>query len=219
MSAPYPWTDLRQVVNKTVQEAAREELRDLLSNVVNRELDVQKPMPLLLGLPFILTRPHPEKEGGVITVVMATLRYPAAIELRIPVNLRPDCILDVYHATVRGKTHAIMAVSDGQFRDDMTEQGHVQLALPPNSIGWAFQTAADTAGTECRHWRMKDGTRTWRGILRETGMAEEQMGVPAGTSQKVVGMMEQMTPRSAMDLADLLEEMLERTEFRRDEGE
>ena len=206
MSMPYPWTDLKQVMNKTVPEAIRNELRQVLTHIVKMELDPRQPMPVLLGFPFMMTRPHPEMERGVITVVMGTLRYPAAIEMQMPINLRPDCILDVHHARVKGKTHAIMAASDGQFRDDMAEEGHSRLALPPNAIGWAFQRAADTAGTVCRHWRMKNGSRAWRRILEETRAAEAQLGMLPGTSAQLVAELEQFTPRAAVELADLLGE-------------
>ena len=67
---PYPWTNLEDIVDKPIPQAIREELSRTPSEVIQKDLAPRRPMPVLMGFPFTMTRPHPEKPGGIIMSVM-----------------------------------------------------------------------------------------------------------------------------------------------------
>ena len=213
MSNRYPPLNPQQIVRESnPEDATREALRTALSRLLGAELQPDQPRPMLLGFPLTITRP-PDRQSppGTTGFLMNTLimpRCPGIIEFLAQRHLRPDCTLHVQHATVRGTTHALLALSDGQLKDEGTKYRDTLLPLPPNPIGWALQRAADNVGAACRHWKLKGGTETWKAMLRETRAAEAHLGIPQGSIQETVRRLSAITtPREAADIADLLEEM------------
>ena len=202
MSNPYPPTDPGDITGLPPEGAFAKAYRDFLSQAMRVELDAREPMPVLLGFPFVMTRPNAEEPDRPIMVCRMLLRCPAMIGMSALPLLRRDCTLDVQHAVVRGKAHAVMALSDNQMPDNMEELGHSLMEIPPNPIGWALEGAARRIGATCRQWRIRGGTEHWKMILRETGLAEAMMGMPAGMFAGVVMVMEKFSPQDVTDVTE-----------------
>ena len=213
MTARYPHPDPGQVVHgENPQTAVRQTFRKELSRILGLDLTTYQHLPVLLGFILVATRPpppeHTQGEPSIIVAPVMLLRCPGFIELHARKHLRPDCVLDVRHASVKGKTHAIMAMSDAQLEDDMEQDNHKHLLRPPNLIGQALQKAAESQGATCRHWQVRGGTDSWNVILKETRRAEAIMGLPEGLFAKVVQQLTDIrTPSQAVDVMDLLEEL------------
>ena len=184
----------------------REAYATALSSIIKVDLNPDHPMPMLLGLSFLKTRLNPGVPGGTICTPTMLLRCPGYIELHAPKFIRKEEILDVQHTIIRGKAHTLMAMSDSHMEDDLEEIGCTRLNLPPNEIGWAFERAAQRSGAKCRQWKIKDGTRAWKGVIQETRAAEINMGLPPGSTQRVIEDLARLSPQDAVDLADYLDE-------------
>ena len=142
MSARYPPTDPDDLVREeNTQTIIRQTLSTELSRILGLDLTPDQSMPTLLGFVLVTTRPPPQEmpqpDNNILLVPAMMLRRPGIIELLAARHLRPDCVLDVHHVTVRRRTHALMAMSDAQLQDDMDQPEHSPIALPPNPIGWA----------------------------------------------------------------------------------
>ena len=166
--------------------AIRMEYAQRLSAMLGIKFKPGDPMPLLMGFILMKTIPHPDVPGAIGKVPILLLRSPGQIELHAARHIGPDDLLDVHHAVVNGRTHALTAQSDHLLNDDMTESGNTLLAVPPNPIGWALDRAAQRAGARCRQWRVKGGTEFWKALVQETRDAEAHWNMPPGTTRQVV---------------------------------
>ena len=207
MSQPYSWLNPDYIENISTKDAIRHEFCRKFSRPGDLNLDPDRPMPVILGFTLIVTRPHPTRPGKIASIPRILIRAPGYIQMFTPQHLRSDAILDVFHATVRGRTHAIYAVSDAQLDDDLSETEHTRINIPPNPIGWALHKAAQQMDTECRHWNMKNGSKDWLNILRETKQAETDLGIPLGHCAQFVNNIATLTPAEFVDAVDYLEEI------------
>ena len=207
MNAPYSWVNPDDVVDISPEKAIRKAFGRTFSPPGLPELDPDKPMPVLLGFTLMFTRPHPKMPGSALWSPIVLLRWPGSIQMMATQFLRSDSVLDVHHATVRGQTHALFALSDAQFNDDVAATGNTRLTVPPNPIGWALDGAAGKVGAQCRQWKAKDGTRLWRSMVQETTQAEIYLGLSEGSVAQMVDNVAQLTPSETVDIADVLEEL------------
>ena len=206
MTSPYITTGPEDISNLGAQDTLRLAYSNQLSRMFRRTLDPKSPMPTLMGVLLMMTRPYTPQPDQTIIAFDMLMRCPAVIELQASTLLRSDCVLEVQYALVRGNAHTLMALSDNQLSDNMREEGHTLLKLPPNPIGWAFERAAARAGTTCRHWKTSDGTRIWNAINRETTQAEVQMGLTPGLMKRLVAGFEKLTTADVVDIAEIMDE-------------
>ncbi len=143
MTTPYPWVNPEEIVDISPEKAIRKAFSSAFSPPGWPRLNPDKPLPALLGFSLMFTRPHPTIAENALWSPVVLLRWPAHIELVSAQFLRPDSILDVHHATVRGRTHALFALSDAQFNDDVAAAGNTRFTVPPNEIGVTVQTRGD----------------------------------------------------------------------------
>ncbi|MXZ92714.1 MAG: hypothetical protein F4W95_07725 [Chloroflexi bacterium] len=207
MNAPYSWVNPNDIVDLSPEKAIRKAFSRTFSPPGLPELDPDKPMPVMLGFTLMFTRPHPTIPGNNLWSPVVLLRWPGSIEMMATQFLRSDSILDVHHATVRGHTHALFALSDAQFKDDVEETGNTRLMVPPNPIGWALDRAAGKVGAQCRQWKAKDGSRLWGNMAQETKQAEIALGLSVGSVAQMIENVAQLTPSETVDIADFLEEL------------
>ena len=171
------------------------------------KLDPGKPLPTTIAFTFIRTRPTSQHEGKYEWIPTALFRCPAAIEMNAQKMLRKGCTLDVAHARVKGIHQAMYALSDDQLQDDWEISGHTKLTLPPNPIGWALDRAAERFGITCRQWMIRDGTRVWNEMRRETKQAEIALSMPPGTVEDTIQAMEGISMEDLTDIREIMEEM------------
>ena len=207
MTTPYPWVNPEEIVDISPEKAIRKAFSSAFSPPGWPRLNPDKPLPALLGFSLMFTRPHPTIAENALWSPVVLLRWPAHIELVATQFLRPDSILDVHHATVRGRTHALFALSDAQFNDDVAASGNTRFTVPPNEIGWALDRAAGTVGAECRQWKAKDGTKLWRNMVQETKQAESALGLSEGSVAHMVESVAQLSVSETVDIADVLDEL------------
>ena len=207
MGNEYAWVNPSSIVDESPVKAVRKAFSRTFSPPGLPGLDPEKEMPVLLGFALLFTRPHPTDEDAVLWSPTVLVRVPGSIELVAPQLLRSDSIVDVHHAVVKGKAHALWAVSDSLLNDDFAKNGHTLLRLPPNPIGWALEKAAGRVGAICRHWKAKGGTRVWRNILEETAVAESMLGLSAGSVARMVEGAASWTPSEVVEVADLWAEL------------
>ncbi|MDE0343013.1 MAG: hypothetical protein OXK82_07590 [Deltaproteobacteria bacterium] len=207
MSTPYAWVDPDEIVDMSQEQAIRKAFSSTFSPPGLPRLRPDKPLPVLLGFTLIFTRPHPTIPENTLWSPAVLLRWPAHIEMVAPQFLRSDSILDVHHATVRGRAHALFAVSDAQFNDDVAAAGNTRLTVPPNEIGWSLDRAAGKVGAQCRQWKAKDGTRLWRNMVEETKQAETFLGLSEGIVAQMVASVAQLSATETVDIADVLDEL------------
>ena len=201
----------RHTEGETEEQAKAAAIREAFCRTFSMKgigrLDPGEPLPAMLAFIFIRTRPGPQGEGKYQWMPTALVRCPSAIRMQTPKILRKGCTLDVVHARVKGKHHAIYALSDDQMEDDWEETGYTRLALPPNPIGWALDQTAEQARILCRQWTMRDGTTVWKEMRWETRKAEKMLSMPAGSVESAVRILEELSQEDLKNIREIMEEM------------